>query len=327
MYDYGLSILEQYGLTADTSGRTRGGLVCRMEQGSVIIKEFRGSEKKLEHQQELLEKLSEKGHRVDFFLRNKEGGLVARDRDNIPYTVQKWYDGRECDTRSDGDILRSTGKLGRIHQDMFLNMETEYQVPDLKTSYVRHIRELRKIRKFIREKHPSCEFEMIYLNKVEVYLKSAQTALEMLESSASGKLAKEAQEKGTVCHGDYSHHNVLFLKDDMAVTNFNRWSLDIQAGDLYHFMRKILEKHNWDCALGTEMLRAYHEYRKITREEWEYLKIRFTYPDKFWKLADYYYTHSKVWISAQSTEKLKNLVSQKERWENFTKECFTRYPF
>ena len=42
MYDYGLSILEQYGLKADTYTRTRGGLLCRTDQGTVIIKEFKG---------------------------------------------------------------------------------------------------------------------------------------------------------------------------------------------------------------------------------------------------------------------------------------------
>lgn len=326
MYDYGFSTLEQYGLTADTFGRTRGGLVCRTEQGSVIIKEFRGSEKKLEHQQELLEKLSQKGHKVDCFLRNKEGSLVTRDRDNIPYTMQKWFDGRECDTRSPGDVLRSAGKLAELHLDMTLDTEG-YQVPELDRAYIRHTQELRKILKFIRKKHPSCEFETIYLNRVEDYLKNAETALEMLGNSAFEELRKEAEEKGTIQHGEYNHHNVLIFKDDTAVTNFNRWSLDIQIGDLYHFMRKILEKHNWDCDLGKEMLKAYHQKKKISREEWDYLKIRFTYPDKFWKLADYYYTHSKVWISAKNTEKLRNLISQKKLWDNFTQKCFERYPF
>ena len=38
---------------------------------------------------------------------NQEGALVAKDRDGIPYTIQQWYEGRECDTRSREDVLRS----------------------------------------------------------------------------------------------------------------------------------------------------------------------------------------------------------------------------
>ena len=57
LYDYGLSVLEQYGLTASFSGRVRGALLCRTEKGPVILREFRGSEKKLSMQQQLLEKM------------------------------------------------------------------------------------------------------------------------------------------------------------------------------------------------------------------------------------------------------------------------------
>lgn len=49
MYDYGLSTLEQYGLTAESTARTRGGLLCHTEKGLVIVKEFKGTEKKLQN--------------------------------------------------------------------------------------------------------------------------------------------------------------------------------------------------------------------------------------------------------------------------------------
>ena len=92
MYDYGLSVLEQYGLTAFTSGRVRGALLCQTEKGPVILREFHGSEKKLSMQQQLLEKLKEQNCFVDIYLRNQEGVLVSRDKDAIPYTAQIWFE-------------------------------------------------------------------------------------------------------------------------------------------------------------------------------------------------------------------------------------------
>ena len=61
LYDYGLGTLAQYELTADRSARTRGALLCYTAQGLLILREFHGSEKKLEKQQELLMKLQENG--------------------------------------------------------------------------------------------------------------------------------------------------------------------------------------------------------------------------------------------------------------------------
>ena len=106
MYDYGLSTLEQYGLTAESTARTRGGLLCHTEKGLVIVKEFKGTEKKLQKQQELLLQIQSQGGKVDCYIPNQEENLVSRDRDGIPYTMQHWYEGRECDTRSKEDIFK-----------------------------------------------------------------------------------------------------------------------------------------------------------------------------------------------------------------------------
>ncbi len=317
MYDYGISILEQYALTAKSSSRIRGALLCHTEKGPVIIREFRGSEKKLIKQQELLNAVEQKGYRVDSYLLNEEGGLVSRDRDNIPYTVQRWYEGRECDTRSREDILKGVRTLANIHKEMKLPVVEYYKEPDLRDEYRRHNQEMKKIRKFIRRKSPSCSFEKEFLFSVEGFLEKGQEALEMLSGSGYEKLRARAWEKGTICHGEYNQHNVLILGRETAVVNFSHWGFDIQMADLYRFMRKILEKYNWDSELAEEMLECYGKEQPISPEEWRYLQIRFTYPDKYWKIANYYYSHNKAWISEKNTEKLKDIIRQKERWDRF----------
>ena len=39
------------------------------------------------------------------------------------------------------------------------------------------------------------------------------------------------------------------------MTNFGHFRFDVQVADLYRFMRKILEKYNWDPQLGKDMLK------------------------------------------------------------------------
>lgn len=41
------------------------------------------------------------------------------------------------------------------------------------------------------------------------------------------------------------------------------------------------------------------------------------YPEKYWKLANYYYTHNKAWISEKNLEKLEKLTAQHEKWRTF----------
>lgn len=322
LYDYGLSVLDQYDLTAKKTSRIRGALLCHTEQGPVIIREFKGSEKKLKKQEELLEIVGRQGYHVDSYLRNREGELVSRDRDNIPYTLQHWYEGRECDTRSKEEILKGVRTLANIHKVMKLPLVEYYREPDLREEYQRHNQEMRKIRKFIRKKSPSCEFEKEFLSSAEAFLEKGEEALRMLRESGYENLRAEAKAQGTVCHGEYNQHNILISGKDAAVVNFSHWGFDIQMSDLYRFMRKILEKHNWDTELAREMLESYHREHPVSGEERVYLQIRFTYPDKYWKIANYYYSHNKAWVSEKNTEKLKVLIRQRERWDRFGRECF-----
>ena len=328
LYDYGLSTLAQYELTADRSARTRGALLCYTSQGLLILREFHGSEKKLKKQQELLLHLKECGMNTDYFLQNTQESLVSKDKDQMAFTLQHWYEGRECDTKSRDDIIKSVRTLARLHILMKMEPVEEYRERSLRDEYLRHNQELRKIRKFIRKKGASSVFEKDYLASVEWFLQRAQYAVELLDETEYDSLREKVWREGQVCHGEYNQHNVLMLKGEdetAAVTNFGHWNFDIQMADLYRFMRKILEKYNWNLNLAQEMLREYHRIRPISKAEWQNLRVRFTYPEKYWKLANYYYSHKKVWISEKNVEKLQNLIRQREKWENFGYECFQDY--
>ena len=327
LYDHGLSTLTQYGITAQSAFRTRGALVCHTEQGILILKEFHGSEKKLRIQQELLKHLMEEGHLVDQYLENQAGELVAFDKDRIPYTLQYWYEGRECDTKSQEDILRSVQTLAKLHKSMKMPVQELYAARSLEEEYTRHNCEIRKIRKYIREKGAKAQFEKDFMGSCDWFLKKGEEALWLLKGCGYQKLREAALKEGRVCHGEYNQHNVLLWKKGAAVTNFGHLSFDIQIFDLYCFMRKILEKYSWDLLLAKRMLEEYNQIQRITPEEWQYLKIRFTYPDKYWKLANYYFSHNKAWISGKNTEKQKKIILQKEIWENFPEKCFGKYPF
>ena len=199
--------------------------------------------------------------------------------------------------------------------------------PSLEDIYQRHNQELRKIRKFIRKKGASCQFEKLYLATVEDYLEKGDMALGLLRDSAYSKLRQDVTENGWICHGEYNQHNVLMIRKETAVTSFAHWGFDVQMADLYRFMRKILEKYNWDVRLGMKMLSAYHKEKSISEDEWQNIHIRFLYPEKYWKLANYYYSHNKAWISEKNTQKLKKLTGQKEAWQNFGAKCLENYPF
>ena len=96
----------------------------------------------------------------------------------------------------------------------------------------------------------------------------------------------------------------------MAVIEFNRMHRGVQVEDLYHFTRKILEKHGWDLRLGMRLLETYDCILPLNAQERTYLYYLFLYPEKYWKQLNFYYNAGKAWIPVRSIEKLQKLEEQ-----------------
>lgn len=76
-----------------------------------------------------------------------------------------------------------------------------------------------------------------------------------------------------------------------------------------------MEKNNWDISLGSEMLDTYCKTKSISIREFEVLKAALSYPEKFWKIINYYYNSNKAWYSEKNEDKLKQFRKQEKlRW-------------
>ncbi len=292
MNDRGLKVLEQYDLEIISTRRGRGSYICETDRGLKLLCDFEGSEKKLVFQNRMLQELKEAGYEnVDTVLENKEGKLVSQDRDENRYVLKDWFFGRECSSSGEEDIMDAVENLARLHLCMrFPEEEKQYCGIPLDKDLEAKTREMKKVRSFIR-------------GRAETFCNEGKTEVQIAE--------------GTLCHGDYNYHHVLFLDRGMATTNFGKCHFDFQVQDLYQFMRKILEKQNWDPQLGVRMLSAYERVRTLPPKEREFLYLRMAYPEKFWKLANHYYGSRKAWIPGRYLQKLETLCQQQEKRNSF----------
>ena len=153
MYDYGLSVLSHYGLTASGTMRVRGALLCHTEQGDKLISEFGTAAEKLEQRYLLQCRITESGLlRCDQILRNEEGALATRGDDGGTYIVRNWYSGRECETGNSEDLIRASDALARLHTAAHLPVKMEYRRESIVEECIRHNVEIRKIRKYLQQK-------------------------------------------------------------------------------------------------------------------------------------------------------------------------------
>lgn len=330
MNEKGTEVLESYDLKVIKTGRTRGAVLCETNKGLKLLKEYSGTLPRLSFEEELLRYIRENGYYfVDCILANKNGEFLTPDADGNHYIVKDWYPGRECDVNNKADLYKCGGKLALLHNIMekpcLVNIKVqnkELLYENLLIEYEKHNRELKRVRSFMRSKRRKNEFEVTVLNCFDMFYHIGEEASLELKDSPYLDIYNNAIEDLSICHGNFNYHNIMFMGNDAAVMNFSRAAINILITDLYNFLRKVMEKHNWNLDLGYNIIESYNRVRPISKDEMHLLYIMLLYPEKFWKIANYYYNSNKAWVPGKNIDKLKVICWQNDLKKEFLNRIF-----
>ena len=113
-----------------------------------------------------------------------------------------------------------------------------------------------------------------------------------------------------LCHGELNQHHILMGPGYTAVIEFNKMHLGVQVADLYHFIRKAMEKHGWNMKLGMRLLNSYDRVLTMGEKEREYLYYLFLSPDQSWKPLNFSSNATTAWIPSSTVDTLQTLELQ-----------------
>lgn len=323
MEEKSLEFYEKYEITVTGTARTRGAFRIDTEQGPKLLMPYNGSEARAVFEQSLLLRLREQGFWVDGYVANKEGAFVTKDEYEEPHLMKDWYFGEECNVRKPDQAIAAVRHLAALHKALTGGMQVseigalpgavQKSLPEL---FEKRNRELRRVRSFIREKKRKAYFETVYINTFPEFYEKAEAALVQAKEQGCVEMLEQAVQDGCACHGTYTHHNLLVLRDGtFATVNFDKACLGVQIADFYLFFRKLMEKTGWDRELAERMMEAYASGRKVEKPEWRVFYLLLSYPEKFWKITNSYNNGKKSWIPQKTTEKLLAVMEQEREKE------------
>lgn len=326
MNDRAVSLLEQYELNITRTYKGRGCILCETEEGFKILQEYHAPQQKLVLMEHLLKNVSALGLvDVDSLVPNKEGTYTVKDRDGVTYVLKDYYEGHECNPKNREELSDCIHTMALLHTGMFYPKEEalgDIARFDLKEETARHNRMLRKIRKYVRERGSKTAFEQFLLSEYDVFLKRAEAAEERICKEDFTSFYQEVEKQRSFVHGDFQYHNVLMCGQRRAVVNFERCRFDSRIGDLALFLRKIMEKYEWDMPLGEKMIQEYEAFNPLKEAERRQLFYRLSYPEKFRKIVSTYYNSNKAFQSLVYGEKLMAVCAQEEKKQNFLRKVF-----
>lgn len=321
--DKAVTLLEQYDIEVLHIRKGRGAILCDTPQGVLIFKEYMGTEAHLILENQLLKEIHNSGRvRVDELLATKEGALFVKDREGSCYVLKTYIEGRECNIFDRDECVVAMELLAGLHHDMGqVYMPEEVQGNSPLAEYEKRNRELVHIRSYLQKKGQKHPFERLLGSALEGYLQQAKQVT--MNWQAYEERLEAGQKLNSYCHGDYQYHNIIFYEGEWYVINFERCHRGSRVTDIYLLMRKLLEKSGWSVELGRELLETYQSINPLPAYDYIDLYYRLAYPEKFWKIANFYFNSRKVWIPEKNMEKLNKVLEQEEARQHFLEKVFS----
>lgn len=316
MYSRPEQLLEKYPLTVKSFSRGRECYLCDTSLGTYALREYRGSKERAAFLAEMLRYLKEKGLLVEEIMQSVEDEVLVMDEEERKFLLCENYHGAECDTKNKEDMLAAVKMLASLHN---ISRTFPGEVPEmirrnqnsLADLCEKHNREMKQVKNYIRSKKKKNSFEMLFVKQCDAFIQKAVAVTEALQNVECG------EEMYGFCHGDYNQHSIIFAKQGIAIVGLERFSYDLQIRDLANFVRKMMEKNNWNAELGMSLIQAYSDIHALQEQEKQYLYFFLAYPEKFWKLANHYNNAHKSWLSERNVEKLEKVIFQEEKRERF----------
>ena len=318
MNEKALSVIGQYGLEVRKSVRTRGGIAVLTDDGYKLLYECTRSDSYYERENMITAGIKRTGFEyIDTYVMTAEGTLSSQDARGRKYILKGWFDAQECDIRNETHVAMAAGTLAVLHGHMMNMDKCEHELKynnatDMRMKFDKHTKEMRMVGNYLKGKKNKNEFEMLMRRSLMTFHEEALIAAQELEEMDYGSRIEKARTSYEMCHGSYNYHNVLFTDRGCAVTGFEHCCVDCQINDLYQFMRKLLEKNGWDARAGHSVIEAYSEVRPVSDDDMKLLRINFLYPEKFWKVINFYNNSNKSWIPRKSIEKLEGVLAQND---------------
>lgn len=111
--------LEQYDMDILSVRKGRGSWICETRNGCRLLKEYRGTVKRLEFEDEVLRILDTRGSlRADQYIRNREGSLLTVTGDGTRYIFKDWFMDRECNIKDGFEIRQALSRLAMLHSQL-----------------------------------------------------------------------------------------------------------------------------------------------------------------------------------------------------------------
>ncbi|MDO5039532.1 CotS family spore coat protein [Clostridium sp.] len=324
-------IERQFDIEIETLKASKGVYYLKTNKGERCLKKINYGPQKLLFVCGAKEHLIKNGFdKIDRYFLNTDGEPYALVNEDL-YTLSNWIEGRECDFHEIEDVKIAAETLAKLHEaskgyDPPENSKLKSDLGRWVNLMQKRVKSLDKMRDMVRKKHHKSDFDLIYIKSMEFYKEMGKEAFNTLESSNYLELCEIAEKDKSLCHHDFTYHNIIIDKNnDVNVIDFDYCKREIRVFDISNFITKVLKRVEWNFEYAKSIIESYNNISPLREDEYKVLYAYLQFPQRYWRLANRYYYNEVNWGQNTFAKKLQNIIDEKENYLNFLSQFKEEY--
>ncbi|EYE89777.1 spore coat protein [Fervidicella metallireducens AeB] len=236
------------------------------------------------------------------------------------YVIIDLIEGRECMYENPLDLKNAAIALAKLHkagEKLNVNYYPKNKLGIIIEEFRKRAEIMQKFREIALMHRNKNDFDKIYLEYSDYYIMNIIDAAVHLEKSKYKEFCKE---KGTLCHHDLAHHNILIGNDEnVYFVDFDYSIIDLPYHDISNMITKAVKYNGWSMDNANIIINSYMEEKKLSKDELEVLYGYLMFPQDFYDISTSYYMRTRDWDDADFVNKLQRKAGYKDEREEFLK--------
>ncbi len=316
MEDTNKTILwEGYGLGYYGGVRTRTGMVCKTNQGSLELKKARDTVPHIRFAHDVKEQLFENGFcNIARFRESLEGNPFFRWNETT-YVLEDVLPTEVLGDEELSGYVRGAKILGQMHKNA-KGLESAYGLwngAKLPMQFAKRQSEFAKIKRRIQKTGKLDPIDMLVTQTYTPYMERVEGAILYLAQGEYTAHMEQAQQRGTFCHKSFKGSNLRLKNGEIFVGGFEHAAADLGLLDLASYLKRYMKKMEGTQSGVLEILESYTSIMPMTDKEMLLLQAFIMYPEKFLRLLNEFYNRRKTCISPAMENRMKEVIVEENK--------------
>lgn len=256
--------------------------------------------------------------------RKKEFGLI--DKKYVYLT--EWIPSRLSNFDNPIELSLVSTELAKLHKLSSGFNITENMKPRIGWFSWENVFETRKneildFQNRIYQKAHKSDFDLLYLDNINLEIKRAEKSIEGLKKNNYIKVMEREVFRRGFCHHDYANHNILVDNNGgLKIIDFDYCILDSHLHDFSSLLIRSMKNGKWSERKADLILYSYEKMFEIEKKELPIVREFMRFPQEFWQIGLQVYWEQQPWGEEFFLNKLERYLEDSDEKNKFIDSYF-----